>query len=169
MKNKITQQDIDEIIKNGTLTVETIGENTTMVRFVTKDGYEIIETSACVDKANYNEAIGAEICRKRIEDKLWAYEGYLLQKELAKANTDCMSFGKAIEALKAGNRVARKGWNGKGIYLELQKPDEHSKMSLPYIYIVTNSLVSENPDAPRGVVPWLASQTDMLCEDWVIV
>ena len=88
MKNKITQQDIDEIIKNGTLTVETIGEKTTMVRFVTKDGYEIIETSACVDKANYNEAIGAEICRKRIEDKLWAYEGYLLQKELAKANTD---------------------------------------------------------------------------------
>ena len=61
MKNKITQQDIDEIIKNGTLTVETIGEKTTMVRFVTKDGYEIIETSACVDKANYNEAIASAL------------------------------------------------------------------------------------------------------------
>ena len=80
-----------------------------------------------------------------------------------------MDFGKAIKALKEGKRVARRGWNGKGIYIELQIPDAHSKMTLPYIYIVTNSLVSDNPDASRGVVPWLASQTDILCEDWVIV
>ncbi len=79
------------------------------------------------------------------------------------------SFGEAIKYLKKGFKVARKGWNGKGIYLEMQKPDEHSKMTLPYIYIVTNSLVSDNPHAPRGVVPWLASQTDMLCEDWCFV
>ena len=78
-------------------------------------------------------------------------------------------FGKAIKYLKRGLKVARKGWNGKGIYLEMQRPDAHSKMTLPYIYIVTNSLVSDNPHAPRGVVPWLASQTDMLCEDWIIV
>lgn len=80
-----------------------------------------------------------------------------------------MDFGKAIEALKNGHKVARKGWNGKGIYLELQRPDEHSKMTLPYIYIVTNGLVTDNPDAPKGVVPWLASQTDMLSDDWLIV
>ena len=80
-----------------------------------------------------------------------------------------MTFGNALEALKDGKRVARKGWNGKGIYLELQRPDAQSKMTLPYIYIVTNSLVSDNPDAPRGAVPWLASQTDMLCEDWYVV
>lgn len=79
-----------------------------------------------------------------------------------------MDFGKALEALKAGKKVSRTGWNGRGIYLELQRPDEHSKMTLPYIYIVTNGLISDNPDAPRGVVPWLASQTDMLAEDWVI-
>ena len=79
------------------------------------------------------------------------------------------SFGEAIKYLKRGFKVARKGWNGKGIYIEMQKPDEHSKMTLPYIYIVTNGLVTNNPDAPRGVVPWLASQTDMLSEDWVFV
>lgn len=79
------------------------------------------------------------------------------------------SFGEAIKYLKRGMKVARKGWNGKGIYLELQIPDEHSKMTLPYIYIVTNGLVTDNPDAPKGVVPWLASQTDMLAEDWVFV
>lgn len=79
------------------------------------------------------------------------------------------NFGEAIKYLKRGVRVARKGWNGKGIYLEMQFPDEHSKMTLPYIYIVTNGLITDNPDAPKGVVPWLASQTDMLAEDWVFV
>ena len=78
-------------------------------------------------------------------------------------------FGEAIKYLKRGLKVARKGWNGKGIYLEMQVPDEHSKMTLPYVYIVTSSLISDNPDAPRGVVPWLPSQTDMLSEDWIIV
>ena len=76
------------------------------------------------------------------------------------------NFGEAIKYLKRGLRVARQGWNGKGIYLEIQRPDEHSKMTLPYIYIVTNGLVTDNPKAPKGIVPWLASQTDMLAEDW---
>lgn len=83
--------------------------------------------------------------------------------------TNGMNFGLAIEALKMGIAVARKGWNGKGIYLELQEPDEHSKMTLPYIYIVTNGLITDNPHAPKGRVPWLASQTDMLADDWYIV
>lgn len=80
-----------------------------------------------------------------------------------------MNFGEALKALKDGKAVARKGWNGKGIYIELQRPDEHSKMTLPYIYIVTTGLQSNNQAAPRGVVPWLASQTDMLAEDWNVV
>ena len=80
-----------------------------------------------------------------------------------------MNFGQALEALKAGKRVARRGWNGKGIYIELQRPDAHSKMTQPYIYIVTTGLRTDNPDAPKGVVPWLASQTDMLAEDWAEV
>lgn len=80
-----------------------------------------------------------------------------------------MTFGQAIENLKRGYRVRRRGWNGKGIYLELQVPDEYSKMTQPYIYIVTTKLITDNPEAPKGVVPWLASQTDMLAEDWEIV
>lgn len=82
---------------------------------------------------------------------------------------ETFDFGRALNELKAGNKVARKGWNGKGIYLELQRPDEHSKMTLSYIYIVTSNLITDNPDVPKGVVPWLASQTDMLSEDWILV
>lgn len=80
-----------------------------------------------------------------------------------------MNFGQALEALKLGSRVARMGWNGKGIFIELQRPDAHSKMTRPYIYIDTIGLQTTNPDAPKDRVPWLASQTDMLAEDWVIV
>lgn len=71
-----------------------------------------------------------------------------------------MNFGDAIQALKNGKRVARAGWNGKNMYLELQRPDEHSKMTLPYIYMRT---------VQGEFVPWLASQTDVLSDDWITV
>lgn len=71
-----------------------------------------------------------------------------------------MNFGQALEALKKGQQVCRTGWNGKGMWIHLQRPDEHSKMSLPYIYMKT---------ADNHLVPWLASQTDILADDWMIV
>ena len=80
-----------------------------------------------------------------------------------------MNFGQAIESLKSGKKVARSGWNGKGIFIELQVPDKFSKMTSPYIFIDTTGLETQNPDAPKSRVPWLASQTDMLAEDWDIV
>ena len=79
-----------------------------------------------------------------------------------------MDFSEALKELKAGKKVCRSGWNGRGIYLELQRPDKYSKMTQPYIYIVTTGLVSDNPDAPRGVVPWVASQTDLMATDWMV-
>lgn len=68
-----------------------------------------------------------------------------------------MNFGCALAWLKGGKRAARKGWNGKDMWLELQVPDEHSKMTLPYIYMRT---------AQGDLVPWIASQTDILASDW---
>lgn len=79
-----------------------------------------------------------------------------------------MNFGLAIEALRKGFRVCRRGWNGKGIFIELQTPDAYSKMTSPYIYIDTTGLQTQNTEAPKSRVPWLASQTDMLAEDWEI-
>lgn len=84
-------------------------------------------------------------------------------------NKQSMDFGDAVRALKSGCRVARKGWNGKGIFIALQTPDEHSKMTLPYIYIDTSGLQTDNPNAPKNRVPWLASQTDMLSRDWYVI
>lgn len=79
------------------------------------------------------------------------------------------SFGWALDCLKLGKKVAREGWNGKGIFIELQTPTELSKMTSPYIYIDTTGLQTDNTKAPKSLVPWLASQTDMLTEDWHIV
>lgn len=80
-----------------------------------------------------------------------------------------MNFGQAIEAIKEGERAARKGWNGKGIFIELQNPDENSKMTSPYIFIDTTGLLTDNTQAPKSRVPWFASQTDMLADDWVVI
>jgi len=80
-----------------------------------------------------------------------------------------MDFGKALHELKCGRQVAREGWNGKGIFIELQRPDENSKMTSPYIFIDTTGLQTDNKAAPKSRVPWLASQTDMLADDWLDV
>ena len=77
-----------------------------------------------------------------------------------------LTFGDAIHFLKAGKRVARHGWNGKGMWLEMQRPDERSKMTLPYLYL---SYPNDSVNTPGARVPWLASQTDMLTEDWVVL
>ena len=69
-------------------------------------------------------------------------------------------YGDAIRALKAGQRVARAGWNGKGMWLELQRPDEHSKMGHPYVYM---------SDVNGKLFPWTPNGLDHLAEDWGIV
>ena len=73
----ISQQMVDDFIKEVHTT--TIGNKTTLVRVVLVNGFELIEASACVDKENYSEEIGAEICLGKIKDKVWAYLGFLLQ------------------------------------------------------------------------------------------
>ena len=82
-----------------------------------------------------------------------------------------MTFGKAVEALKVGDQVRRRGWNGVGIFLDLHIPGHNVSevMTHPYIYIDTTELKTDNPDALKERVPWLASQIDVLAEDWEIV
>lgn len=77
------------------------------------------------------------------------------------------NFGKALNDLMDGKKVARQGWNGKGMWLKLQVPDAHSKMTLPYIYIEYPEGHMVYPNGSR--VPWLASQTDLLSHDWTTV
>lgn len=77
-----------------------------------------------------------------------------------------MDFGGALNGLRSGRKVQREGWNGKGLWLELQTPDENSKITLPYLYL---NYPDDAQNTPGARVPWLASQTDMLAEDWKLV
>ena len=86
-----------------------------------------------------------------------------------------MTFGEAIEKMKHGSSANRKGWNGKGIFVYLtfggcDTLDRRGRVDLgSFIAIDTTGLQTDNPDAPKSVVPWLASQTDMLADDWEVV
>lgn len=68
-------------------------------------------------------------------------------------------FDKALVALKSGDKIRRAGWNGKGMWVALQRKNDSSKMTLSYLYMST---------VDGDLVPWLASQTDLLAEDWYI-
>lgn len=96
------------------------------------------------------------------------YESWSPKDVFEEAYRECeaMTFGLALECLKKGMHVCRAGWNGKGMWLELQRPDAHSKMTLPYVFL---NYPADAQNTPGARVPWLASQTDMLAEDWKIV
>lgn len=77
-----------------------------------------------------------------------------------------MSFSEALDKLKSGffSKIFRLGWNGVGMHVSLQQPDEHSANTLPYVYI---EAPKESPVCPDGFrVPWLPSQHDLMKDDW---
>lgn len=83
-----------------------------------------------------------------------------------------MTFGTALELLKTGKKISREGWNGKGQYLSLA-----SNIS----YVDSDGTIINGDHTTMGnkaivfngtsgiQVGWLASQADLLCEDWCIV
>ena len=77
-----------------------------------------------------------------------------------------MDFGDALKAAKSGASIQRKGWNGVGLVVKAQYPDENSKMTLPYLYI---EYPHDAKTTPGAKCPWLASQTDIIAEDWAVV
>ena len=91
---------------------------------------------------------------------------YLVQTSFLGMHKTGVSFSVALEAVKAGKIIQRHGWNGKGLTVKAQYPDEHSKMTLPYLYI---EYPSDSPNTPGARCPWLASQTDILADDWIIL
>ena len=73
----ISQQMVDDFIRE--TEVITMGDKTTVVRAVLRNGFEIVESSACVSAENYDEKMGAEICMEHIKNKVWMLLGFLLQ------------------------------------------------------------------------------------------
>lgn len=83
-----------------------------------------------------------------------------------------MNFGQAIEAVKAGKKASRSGWNGKSQYIELATCVSY-KNAAGEIVNVNHDALGNNAIAFVGTsgvqLGWLASQADMLAEDWQIL
>lgn len=86
-----------------------------------------------------------------------------------------MNFGQALEALKSGSSVCRSGWNGKGMFLyHVPAGNYPARTDIAKATWGNDGLVPYGPyiamkTAQDNVVPWLASQTDVLADDWEIV
>ena len=116
-------------------------------------------------------------------DLIWVMgnDWEVVGEESAAVPTDTYSFGDAINFLKAGKKVARKGWNGKGMFLVLcpgsEVPADHMRVKPVKKFYQQEGRVSViiaphiDLKAADGtyVTGWLASQTDMLADDWFTV
>jgi len=107
------------------------------------------------------------------------HQGYISWSPKAQADAayrpaDGLSFGLAIEALKMGHRVSRRGWNGKGMFLFLVPGSRFTVNHAPLLGIYPEGTPIDYhahidmKTAQGEVVPWAASQTDMLADDWVV-
>lgn len=79
---KVTEEQINLIISNSKVEAIKMGKKTTVVHLTLPSGFEVVETAACVDPDDYNQEIGEQIAMKRIVDKVWLLEGYLLQNDV---------------------------------------------------------------------------------------
>lgn len=86
-----------------------------------------------------------------------------------------MSFGHALAALKEGKKVARSGWNGKGMFIFLVNGSTFKVNRPPLLGIyeegteINYHAHVDMKTADGQIVPWLCSQTDMLANDWTVV
>lgn len=75
-------------------------------------------------------------------------------------NAAAVNFSEALMALKLGMTVTRTGWNGRNMHVALQPPDGLWGVTLPFLYMKT---------ADGETVPWVASHTDLLASDWIVL
>jgi hypothetical protein len=153
---------------------------------VLRNGFTVTGESACASPENFDAEVGRKIARASAVDKMWPLIGYELRSKLHEQATTNMSFGKAIDALKLGKRVSRAGWNGKGMWLSLSCDGEREVAAENFwsphnaqfardnggtaIVLPSITMKTTNVHGRVGIlIGWLASQTDMLAEDWQIV
>jgi len=142
---------------------------------VLRNGFTVTGESACASPENFNAELGRKIARQNAVSKIWPLMGYALKDRLHQNSAPApigpatgMSFGSALNAIKSGLRVAREGWNGKGMWLTLIDPGNAMHTSIAGRYDMQPCIGMKTAS---GVMQpgWLASQNDMLACDWIIV
>jgi len=184
-------------------------ENRDGYKVVYEDGYTSWSPKDVFEKAykKFDETKFGIIIDVDTRTGNWYFVG--IENDIAK--TQNLSFGDAIESMKNGKKVARVGWNGKGMYLKLIQgypvnghlhpamgkyhEDERTDDVTTAMFNIPETNPDGSPNITQGkpgqmlsyivmktagysdywgegfsdYVPWLASQTDILADDWVIV
>jgi hypothetical protein len=105
------------------------------------------------------------------EDGYMSYSPPNAFKKAYRLIADGLNIGDVHMGLNEGRKFARAGWNGKGMYIMKQVPDEHSKMTEGYTYMVCppGSTTQYKDQTSEHLVPWLCSQGDFYATDWLEV
>lgn len=141
-----------DVLEGGVLTTYVHGPEPSQENFAALQSRVYSSLASFLQSPTFKEIIMMEMTKEQMQS-----EGEVSTR---------MAFGGALACLRLGNYVRRAGWNGKGLWLAMQVPDKHSKMTLPYIYI---NYPADAANTPGARVPWVPSQTDVLAEDWVVV
>lgn len=176
----VTTAQIEAIIGNSEIHIETVFDKVTLVSIKLPNGFVLTESSGAVSKENYDKKIGTEICMSKIRDQIWKLEGYYLQTNIAGISVepdplDGHSFSYALKAVKNGHRIARAGWNGKGMFVYHVGPNAYpAQTEIAKEYFGPTALVPYGAYlALKGVDDtvhtWVPSISDTLAEDWEIL
>lgn len=127
---------------------------------VLKNGFTVTGLSACASPENFDAELGRKIAREKAVDQLWPLMGYALKEKLytQSRGDENHDIGWAIRQAKLGKRIARAGWNGKGLsvmFCALAGTDVLPHLRLYY--------------SDGSCVPWAPSVTDTLLQDWEVV
>ena len=135
---------------------------TTICQLTMQNGFTVRGESSCVSAENFNKELGEKYAYEKAFDAAWAFEGYLLAElRHREAHTVVGSFGWALERLNEGSRVARAGWNGKGMWLCHIKPG--NAMCNGFDMQPCIGMKTVDSKMQPG---WAPSQQDMLALDW---
>jgi hypothetical protein len=90
------------------------------------------------------------------------------------APSEGLNFSQALISIKVGKKLARSGWNGKGMFVFLVQGSTFKANRSPLLDFYPNTEIHYRPhidmrDAQGSIVPWMASQTDLLSDDWMVV
>jgi len=198
--NKVTKDGIESKIKK-IMYMRVPDSTVTICQLEMLNGFSVRGESACVDPQNFDKEVGEEYAYVDAFSKLWQLEGYLLKEALYIAKENPIAkygismhlqlyrgLGWALEQLEAGKRVAREGWNGKGMWLSLSVSYENTLAAARSVpadsfwsdnnrdyakelggYATVLPCITMKTASGEILMGWLASQSDMLAKDWVVV
>ena len=140
-----------------------------------RNGFTVTGQSACVNSSNYDEALGRKYAYEDAFAELWPLEGYLLaerlhNKERGDTNHD---IGWAVQQMKNGKAVYRRGWNGKGLFAYFVPPGTYPAVAAASKTFI-GSEVSYNgyfalySTAKDIVNTWAPSGPDTMAQDWEV-